>query len=165
MLARRGLERTRLFGFDSFEGMPAVSATDDLGTWKPGDFRMDIDVTRKFLRLQGMSERDVTLTKGWFSDTLTDDFARRHGLDHVGIAMIDCDIYTSTTEALAFCARRFRDAALLIFDDWNAGDLAAQGLGEKRAFDELLARHPEYEARPLGSYNETSEMFLLTCRR
>jgi O-methyltransferase len=164
-VTRRGLTEMRLFGFDSFEGLPDVAAhDDDEGMWPPGTFRSDIDLTRKLLALQGLDIGAVTLVPGWFDATLTDAVALEHGISHAGIVMIDCDIYTSAKEALAFCAPLLGDAAVLMFDDWHAGDLANRGLGEKRAFEELLVARPEFESQPLGGYHAASEVFLLLRR-
>jgi O-methyltransferase len=55
--------------------------------------------------------------------------------------MVDCDIYTSARDALAFVEPMIGDYAVMLFDDWHAGGLAEQNLGEKRAFDEFLRRN------------------------
>ena len=43
--------------------------------------------------------------------------------------------------------------AVVYFDDWNAGGLADKRLGERRAFEELLAEHPDLSAEPLDELN------------
>ena len=47
------LNRVRLFGFDSFEGLPASDAPDDGGTWEPGAFKSDYSPSR-FSRTSGL---------------------------------------------------------------------------------------------------------------
>ena len=37
---RRGLDRMRLIGFDSFEGLPPEAKTDDAGYWAPRMFKV-----------------------------------------------------------------------------------------------------------------------------
>jgi len=98
---RRGIRRMRFFGFDSFEGLPDAARTDDGGYWSPGMFKSDIRMTRRFLAWAGIDcERDVTLVKGWFSETLNRDLLERHGLRKASVIMIDCDMYLSAKQAL-----------------------------------------------------------------
>jgi hypothetical protein len=160
-LTRRGLGGTRLIGFDSFEGLPQAAATDDGGVYKPGWFRSSLSLTRRLLALQGVDS--AVLVQGWYGDTLTAATAARHQITRAGLVMIDCDIYTSTKQALEFCEPLVRDAAVFLFDDWEGFDLAKHDLGEKRAFDELLAAHPDLSAEPLPSY-EGAAMFLVRRR-
>jgi hypothetical protein len=156
------LSRMRLFGFDSFEGLPAEAATDDGGLWKPGDWCSDLEFTRAVLASEGIDEARVTLIPGWFSDTCTADTRRQHHIEKASVIMVDCDIYTSTREALAFCAPLIRDHALVIFDDWHSGQLAAKNLGERRAFEEWLADQGCFRHEPFGSYSRKSETFMIT---
>ncbi len=79
--------------------------------------------------------------------------------------MIDCDLYSSTVDALAFCEPLIQERAVVFFDDWHSASLAAQGLGERRAFDEFIARHTDIDAEPFQSYSESSVAFLLTRSR
>ena len=77
--------------------------------------------------------------------TATPATAARLGWSGSPLAMIDCDVYSSAVTSLAFLGPLLSDRSVLIFDDWNSGDLAAKGKGEKRAFDEFLVEHPEFE--------------------
>ncbi len=47
---RAGLDKVRFFGFDSFEGLPSEAEWDS--PWSQGEFRSDIELTRKRLRRQ-----------------------------------------------------------------------------------------------------------------
>jgi len=40
VVTRLSLDNVRLFGFDSFEGMPSNAAWEDLGVWRPGQFAL-----------------------------------------------------------------------------------------------------------------------------
>ena len=157
-----GLNAVRFFGFDSFEGLPAAAATDDEGLWKPGDWRSDLAFTEAVLSSEGVDRQRVVLIPGWFSDTCTPETARRYGISRASVIMVDCDIYTSASEALAFCDPLIADRALVIFDDWHSGQLAAKNLGERRAFEEFLAARGGFQSEPFGSYNRKSEAFLVT---
>lgn len=160
-----GLTSMRLFGFDSFQGLPAAAAKDDEGKWKPGAWRSDLEFTEAVLEAEGVDRSRVFLIPGWFSDTCTAETAHRYGIAKASVIMVDCDIYTSTREALNFCAPLIVDQALVLFDDWNTGGLAAKNLGERKAFEEWLAEWDCFKAEPFGSYRAKSETFMVTRTR
>jgi O-methyltransferase len=160
------LNDVRIFGFDSFEGMPDISKTEDKNEWYPGQFRSELEDTKYYLSQKGIDWKKTFLIKGWFSDTLTDDFKTKHNITKASVIMIDCDIYVSAKEALNFCKSLIVDKSILVFDDWNSGNLAEQNLGEKRAFDEFLKENPNFIAEEFGSYYfrdvPNGKLFLVT---
>ena len=168
--ARRslGLDHIRLFGFDSFEGLPASAAQEDGGLWAPGQFKAPMALTLENLRRWGVPPDAVTLVKGWFSDTCTPATRARVGISRASVIMVDCDLYSSTCDVLAFCEPLIGSQAVLVFDDWHASDLAEKGMGEAKAFEEFLATHPEFEATELPGLNykdKRDPMLFLVTRR
>jgi hypothetical protein len=157
-----GVSEMRLIGFDSFEGLPDGAADDDDKQWKPGAFRSDLDLTHAALTARGVDWDRIELVAGWYDDTLTPETAEGLGLRRASIVMIDCDNYSSAKRALLFCEPLIQDETIFFFDDWNTRGLADQNLGEKRAFDELLADHPDLQAVPLAAYSPTSAVFRVT---
>ena len=162
-LASLAIPEVRLFGFDSFAGLPPEAETDEGSVWFPGQYRSSLAFTRRFLDRAGVDWGRVTLIKGWFQDTLTEAAIARHAIRKASVIMVDCDIYSSARQALAFCEPLIRDRAAILFDDWrSAGDLAARGLGEKRAFDEFLAEHPDIAAVEVESYTANAAVFMVS---
>ena len=160
-----GAAHVRLFGFDSFQGLPESAATEDGGgVWPPGEFRMDERFTREFLTEQGVDWKRLTLVKGWFDETLTPATVARHGIRKASLIMIDCDIYTSTKTVLDFCEPLIGDRAVVLFDDWLSGGLAERNQGEKRAFEEMLAKRPQLVAEAFGDYGANSKVFVVSRR-
>jgi O-methyltransferase len=151
-----GLGSMRLFGFDSFQGLPDAAAMEGEGAWRPGQFQADYESVRENLTRSGIEWRRTVLVPGWFEDTLHPNLALQLGIEKAGIVMIDCDIYSSARTALAFCAPLIRDQATIVFDDWNSS-----GLGERRAFEEFLAEHPDLKTEELPSYSEKAKVFLV----
>jgi hypothetical protein len=150
----------RLFGFDSFEGLPPeTEETEDC--WRSGQFRSSLEFARYILSRENVDWQRVTLIKGWFKDTATPETARRFNIEKAGIIMIDCDIYPAAVEALAFCGPLIRDRAVILFDDWHSGNLARRNLGEKKAFDEFLAANPDLVTTPLPTYCDNAAVFLV----
>ena len=163
-LAALGLDHVRLFGFDSFEGFPPQAAVEDGGRWRPGRCRSDLAFTTAVLQHEGVDLSRATLVPGWFSDTLTPATARDLGITKASVIMIDCDLYSSTQEALDFCAPLIQDEALVLFDEWHARGLAGRNMGERRAFTEFLSRHRSFTATPFGQYARRTETFLVSRR-
>lgn len=161
-----GFDHVRLFGFDSFEGMPDTSDAED-GNWYAGQFKSEYKFTRELLTQQGVQWERVHLVKGWFTDTLNPQLIAQHQITKASVIMIDCDLYSSSKVALDFCSPLIQERAIIFFDDWNSCNLAEQNLGEKRAFDEFLNENPDLTAEELGSYTEkaewdTSKIFLVS---
>jgi hypothetical protein len=156
-LQARGLDEVRLIGFDSFEGLPQLGEGDVGLPWIRGDFAFSEDETRTRLEAAGVDMSRVHLVKGWYRDTLSRKVVRDLAITKAGVIMIDCDLYSSAKQALDFCAPFITDEVVVFFDDWDGGrNLAAKGLGERRAFDEFLAEHPELAAQELGTYFHTA---------
>ena len=157
-----GLGSLRLFGFDSFQGLPEMAARDDEGPWQPRQYRAEYGLVRKRLTRAGIEWSRTVLVPGWFEETLRPERARELGIEKAGVVMIDCDIYMSARTALGFCAPLIQDRAVVVFDDWNSGGLAAKGLGERRAFEEFMVGNPDLRAMELEAYHENAKVFLLT---
>ncbi len=78
-LEKLGMHGVRLFGFDSFEGLPNEAEWD--GPWSEGEFRSDLEFTRKRLTDAGIDWNRTFLEKGFFCDTLTQELRDRHGIE------------------------------------------------------------------------------------
>lgn len=162
-LATLAIAEVRLFGFDSFAGLPPEAETDEGSPWYAGQYRSSEAFTRRFLDRAGVDWSRVILVKGWYQDTLTEALVERHSIRQASVIMVDCDLYSSARLALAFCAPLIHDHAAVLFDDWHSGgDLAALGLGEKRAFDEFLAANPELVAVEAPSYCTNAAVFMVS---
>ena len=166
VIKEKKLDQVRLFGFDSFEGLPESAATDDNGAWEPGQFSCNLKTARYNLTQRGIDWQRAFLVKGWFSETLTKETKATYGLQKASLIMVDCDMYISAIEALRFCAELIKDKAVVIFDDWNSLNLAEQNMGEKKAFDEFLQENPHLQAEDFGTYTcegaPNGQLFLLT---
>lgn len=156
----RGLTDVRLFGFDSFQGLPEA-ADQAADGWVAGQYASDLETTRRHLTANGIDWSRTKLVPGWFDQTLTSQTRDALALERASVIMIDCDTYASTKTALAFCEPLIEETVIL-FDDWNTRDLAARGLGEKRAFDEFLAAYPEITVREEASYSPNAAVFSLS---
>ncbi|MGI9451925.1 MAG: TylF/MycF/NovP-related O-methyltransferase, partial [Geminicoccaceae bacterium] len=162
LLARRGRTTSRLFGFDSFEGLPQEANVDDNNIWMPGQYRCPETFARNFLTKRGIDWQRVALIKGWFSDSCTPATRAQHQMKKAGIIMIDSDLYSSAVEALNFCEPLIGRHALIIFDEYYPGGRDDRFLGEEKAFAEFLEANPDITSTKLDeNYSFGSRMFLL----
>jgi Methyltransferase domain len=105
-------------GFDSFEGLPEAWT---LGS-KKGAF--DIGGTLPPVR------DNVTLTKGFFEQTLP-EFAARHRDDKVAVLHVDCDLYSATKTIFDQLENMLQPGCIIIFDEyfnypgWQDGEYKA----------------------------------------
>ena len=165
LLANRGRIEARLFGFDSFEGLPPEANTQDNNIWMSGQYHCPEDFARDFLSQRGVDWQRVALIKGWFSNTCNPSTIERYQMKKAGIIMIDSDLYSSAVEALAFCEPLIHQHALIIFDEYYPGGRDDRFLGEEKAFAEFLDMHPDIKAIKLDeSYSFGSRLFLLKRR-
>lgn len=157
-----GMTGVRVFGFDTFEGLPDFASSDCGGHWKPGEFSSSIEFTSSVLEHEHVDMSRVELVKGLFSESCTPEFIKKHSISKAALVMIDCDLYQSTVDALEFCKPVFADTTVVLFDDWFP--LADQNEGEKPAWDEFLAANPQWQAEELFAYAPHGLVFKLTRR-
>ena len=152
----------RIWGFDSFQGIPPETS-DEVESWKSpngkkkshfleggysaaaalGDTSVS-SVVRKVAARVGHSQR-VTLVPGYFNETLSDELLQRHQLRPALLVDMDADIYLSAMQALdwLFAHRLIVPSTFVRYDDWprfNATHGRHAGtnfLGQARAHYEL----------------------------
>jgi predicted O-methyltransferase YrrM len=118
-----------LHGFDSFEGLPEAWSGNNLAA---GAFSRGGKLPKV--------PPNVTLHKGWFSDTLP-GFVAAH-TEPVAFLHVDCDIYSSTKTIFDALAAQIIPGTVIVFDEFfNYPNWQAH---EYRAFMEFL------KARGLG---------------
>ena len=162
MLGERGLSGPRLFGFDSFEGLPPEANVEDNNIWMSGQYRCPETFARNFLTRRGVDWKRVFLIKGWFSNSCNPATVARYQIKRAGIIMIDSDLYSSAKEALAFVEPLIGRRALIIFDEYYPGGRDDRFLGEEKAFREFLDEHTDITATELDQrYSYGSRLFLL----
>lgn len=96
---------TRLYGFDSFEGLPEEWVVSDDETWSKGAF------TGRPSEVPG----NVELIDGWFEDTVP-GFVETHP-GRVAFAHIDCDLYSSTATVFSAIRERLTAGTVIVFDE------------------------------------------------
>lgn len=153
----------RFFGFDSFSGLPEIGEVDrtDYGEFRAGQYSCSQQQVIDNLNAAGGIDWERTfLIPGFFESSLTPQLIARHRIRRVGVALIDCDLYSSTVEVLNFLRGLIGDKTVLIMDDWNCFG-ADDDKGQRRALKEFLQRQPHLSVEPLLAYGENSQAFVV----
>jgi O-methyltransferase len=160
-----GLDQMRFFGFDSFAGLPEPQGVDRT-PWQEfyeGQYHRSKERVTTHLDAAGVDWTKTFLIEGYYKDSLTPETRRQHSLRRAAMVLIDCDLYESARDALAFIAPLVDEGTTLMFDDWDAF-LADDSKGERRAFREFLHAHREFEAEEWFAYGHYSRVFVLRRR-
>jgi hypothetical protein len=104
----------------------------------------------------------IKLFKGFFADTLTPDLPAAEGMRHVGVAVLDCDLYASTVDVLQWLPSLLADGSVLVFDDWHA--FGRDDRGQPRAFEEFLEKHSGWQAHHLFDFPDHGRVFQMARR-
>lgn len=145
----QGLGDMRFYSFDSFSGLPDFRGLDrdpdEALQYYAGDFACDSETFRRNLRTSRVSLDRVRLVEGFYCDSLTEKLKNELPVRAAAVVMVDCDLYESTQQVLAFAGDYLRQGSLVLFDDgFNfKGD---RNRGEQRAFNEWLEAHPQVQA-------------------
>jgi len=130
------LRDMRFIAFDGFVGLPEGEGD----RWKAGMFRASKTRFLQIIDRAGVRLDKVRVVDGLYSDTLTSEAKRRHGLVRAAVVHIDCDLHASTKLVLSFVEDLIDQGTILIFDDWYIRGGEAN-CGEKRAFAEWPFSH------------------------
>jgi hypothetical protein len=122
----RTLEGWAVYGFDSFEGLPEAWERHPAGAYAQK-------------RLPDVPA-NVTLIKGWFSDTLPDFVAGNEPALHergIDLLHLDADLYSSTKCALDHIGQYLNPGCVVVFDEYIGYPNWEQH--ERKAWEEFVA--------------------------
>lgn len=130
----------RIWGFDSFQGLPDDWTRTDL-TFPRGSFRVIVEGWMPPVL------HNVSLVKGMFSDTLAHFKEQVLKSDPIAFLHVDCDIYSSTKEIFDQLADNIVSGTVIVFDEFY--NYPEAELHEFKAFQEFLdatGKRPVYLA-------------------
>ena len=140
MIAEMLPSDVRIYGFDTFTGLPQAWGNEPQGTYSTGGVVPYI-------------APNVDLEVGLFADTIPKFLgAKEHKKDFLAFCNIDCDLYSSTRDVLENIQPRVVEGTILIFDEYIAHP--GWRRDEFRAFRESCKRFGwtyEYLGFSLGS--------------
>jgi hypothetical protein len=109
------IENSSFYGFDSFQGLPEeIKDKNNPSYCSKGEYSVAGNIS------EGLNQEKIKIVKGFFSESLTEDFAASLN-QKIGLLHIDCDIYTSTYQALDFCFKNnlIVPGTIIMYDDWG----------------------------------------------
>lgn len=132
-----GLGSMRFIGFDSFQGLPPEPGQRKEMFYE-GQYSCGESQVRAWLSQHGADWERLVLVPGFYDDTLTRKTRDELRLTKCAVAMLDCDIYSSTKVALTWLDDVIEPGSIVILDDWDAyGDDERSWLdGQRRAMKE-----------------------------
>ena len=148
--ARRYRHPARLWGFDSFAGLPAPQQEDKHPRWREGKMRTSVGQFHRLCKVNGIPLREYEIVPGYFDQTLK-RVAPQDPPVNLCMAYVDCDLYSSTKTVLEFLVPRIKHGMIIAFDDyycWSASTIS----GERRAMLELFENHERWSLLPYIQY-------------
>ena len=136
--------KPRFFAFDSFAGLPEVSADEVHEQWAKGSYQCSEEDFKGNIEMEGVDLENVVIVPGFYDTSLTAETKKKHNLSKVAVANIDCDLYESTILVLDFLTDLLVQGSILIFDDWFCYQ-GKSDRGEQQACRDWLARNPQLE--------------------
>lgn len=127
----------KFWGFDSFEGLPPLSAEDQSKygvVSKPGDFSFGYDsVVAHFKGWKVWDEKVVILTKGFFNETLPET-----SVSKIAFLRLDGDLYSSTWDALVNLYPKVVPGGLIYIDDYGSFPGCRQAVNQYRSENHIF---------------------------
>ena len=154
-----GASSMHFYGFDSFQGLPAVEGVDTDGSmFFRGQFACSRGFVEDALRTNNADLSSITLVEGYFEESLKPELRSRHAFKPVGVAVIDCDLYTSTVPVLRWLDDLVQPGSILLMDDWSAfGDDPRKG--QQLALHEWSQRRPDLTLEAMFDFETHGRAF------
>ncbi|MHA1966370.1 MAG: TylF/MycF/NovP-related O-methyltransferase [Candidatus Hodarchaeales archaeon] len=142
---------TKVFGLDSWEGMPKITKEDNQAykNYEGVSWATMNDVYDTFKSINAPSD-NLELIKGYCEETIPKNISI---LNNIDILRIDIDWYKGTKYCLENLYNNVNPGGLIIIDDyhWNVGckqavDDFLQSIDNKP----IIHKHPSYENRDFG---------------
>tara|TARA_B100001939_G_scaffold276002_2_gene244160 strand:- start:30560 stop:31309 length:750 start_codon:yes stop_codon:yes gene_type:complete len=147
-------------GFDSFQGLPAISEIDEQPIWEEGKLAFaEKEFIRRVVR-NGMPADKLQTVSGFYDQSLTEPAKQRLLPTKAAVIYIDCDLYVSTVPVLSWIVDFLQIGTVIVFDDWYCfhGDPER---GEQRAWNEFLLANPDLRFVEFVRTNEAASFIFV----
>ena len=157
------LNHMKFFGFDSFKELPEIEKKDITKeeVFYQGQYSCSKEKVINNLNSKKVDWNKTFLVEGFFNKSLNEENKKKYNLDKIAIALIDCDLYSSTVEVMNYIQNMIINNTILIFDDWNCFD-KDNNRGQRRAFREFLENNKQFSAQEFISYGGYGQAFIIS---
>ena len=156
---RHKMSKMKLWGFDSFQGLPTITEQED-NVWQKGDFACSEPELQRILVRSGFKPSEYILVPGFYETSLNDGIHQRIDNRKAAIVYVDCDLYESTLSVLEFVHRYFMNGTVICFDDWY-NYKGRPDKGEQLALKEFLDSHAQFAFIPYMNYSPLGKSFII----
>jgi hypothetical protein len=127
--------------FDSFEGFPPGTHVAEHPIYVPGHVRTGEDEFLQLLKQFGQNTDRVRIVRGFFSDSLNEELASSFRSKNLkaSFVTVDCNLYESYRDVLAWVDEFLQLGSILYLDDFNTFR-GQQDMGPRRAWLEHCSR-------------------------
>jgi hypothetical protein len=160
--SRRANYRSKMWAFDSFQGLPPASSPEDEHPhWIGGKWGMGLDEFRTACKRSGIPDNEYVCVPGYYHNTIEhEDKITQPMPTDVAFAYIDCDLYSSTKVVLDFLRSRMKHGMIIAFDDYFC--YSARTLsGERLACLEFLRKYRRFHFSPFIQFGWHGMSFIL----
>lgn len=149
----------KYYAFDSFEGIPE----DDYRFYK-GECSISKDGFEKILKKNGLTPDKYELVKGFYNESLAKFFPDYQKQDSkAAFVYLDCDLYSSTIDALNGITNAIQDGTVISFNDWWCYK-GRSDYGQQKAFYEWLDNNPQYTATEFIKFGYSDMVFIINTK-
>ena len=161
-----GLEK--VYGFDSFSGLPAHSQIDaNSSTSAPSFFEGNYkglkleEVMNSVTLSSRISRENLILTPGYFEVSLPNfNKAQISSASFPLVFYIDCDLYSSTRDVLEFITDLVDDGSWILADDYWCYRGSPKH-GQRKALEEWAENNPQLTLTPYANFRGFGRAFIV----
>ena len=178
--------RTRVFGFDSFQGMPDNDATDRAAhinnpAWRAGGLNAAeqlhlaswSQLRDRIVTNIGYEAQRIRLIRGFYNESLVRrNLAQTHQMGPARLLDLDCDLASSTRQALQFMLREglLRPGSFVYYDDasekmWTSSKASEQTLAHREVSKEYGLTWQMLRCKWPKSWHWRAVLRLTACQR
>ena len=146
-----------LYAFDSFKGLPEPEKNDtgDLRFYK-GAYCCSLENFTDNLDKFVLNHKKIFIIEGFYKDSLK----YSHNFFDAALVYIDCDLYSSSVQALEYITDYVKKGTIIIFDDWYSY-LNSSQKGQQKAFLGWILK-TGIEAEPFIDLPPSLKAFIIT---
>jgi hypothetical protein len=163
MKHRFHLNEMKLWGFDSFAGMPEIDDARD-NIWHKGQYACSLDDFRRILAKHGVRKDEYEVIPGYYDRSLNDELHGKLAGRKASVVTIDCDLYSSTVLVLNFVKRYLDNGTIVCFDDFYHYK-GSPDQGEQRALSEFLSCNSIFGFVPWCDFAPVGKSFIVRVNR